>query len=250
MVWQDNVTNAERPSDLIGAWQWHTALSTEIAHAGAGGHRWRSSAGVRTEVWPRFEGLNLVAPGVAGAWEYKPGVGPYRPVFSADGETEWIAAQEAARAGWAGALRLRMRQRLGAAWEFSAGHEWRRLDAHGMAFDRTGREWFGRLEYVPVRDWILALEAAERVGDVVSYSQPPRPDLVAIGKPITFVDTFEQSSPWIAYYFRARTRSGAVEVMRRFGRATLTLRYEFRDTVHAGPGYRNRLTAVRYAVPF
>jgi hypothetical protein len=250
MVWHDNVTNAERTEDLLSALQWHTFVSTGNAWAFEGGHRLRASSQVRAEVWPRFEGLNLVAPGLTGAWEYKPGVGPNRPVFSAEGEGEWIAAHESDRGGWAGALRLRARQRIGDGWLLSAGQEWRRFDARGRAFARTGHGWFGRVEWIPGRDWSLAVEAGERVGDVVSYSRPPRPDLQAIGKPITFVDTFEQDAPWIAYYFRARTRSGVMELQRRLGRSSLTLRHEYRHTLHAGPGYRNRVTGIQFDSSF
>lgn len=97
---------------------------------------------------------------------------------------------------------------------------------------------------------MIAVELRRRFGDVVSYSRPPRPDLGAIGKPITYVDTFEQDVPWIAYYFPARTRSTAVELGRVLDRAGLFLRHEHRDTLHAGPGYRNRITSFRWVFGF
>jgi hypothetical protein len=249
-VWHDNVTNAERPEDLLPGLQWRTELSTGRVHALPGGHRLHVFVGARTEVWPRFQGLNQVAPGLSAAWEYKLGVGMFRPMLVAEGEGEWIAAHERDRGGLAGAGRLQVRQRAGTAWWLSAGHEWRRLDARGRAFDRTGGEWFARVEWAPAAAWTVAAEGRERVGDVVSYSRPPRPDLVAIGKPITFVDTFEQGVPWIAYYFRARTRSGAVELRHQLDKGILTLRHEYRHTLHAGPGYKNRLTSLRFSASF
>jgi hypothetical protein len=250
MAWHDNVTNAERPEDLLPALQWSTAVSAGRLQVMEGGHRLRGLAAVRAEMWPRFEGLNLIAPGLALAWEYKPGVGPQRPVLTVEGEGEWVAAREPDRGGVTGSVRWRVRQRFGTAWHFSAGHEWRRFDARGRAFNRAGRAWFGRLEWVPFQDWSLAVEAGERVGDVISYSRPPRADLEAIGKPITHVRTFERETPWIAYYFRARTRSAVVEVQRQLGRSSFALRHEYRHTLHAGPGYRNRLTGLRVSTPF
>lgn len=250
VVWHDNVTNAERPEDVLGAMEWRTEFAFGRRWLLPAGHRLLGSARVRTELWPRFEGLNLLVPGLVGTWEFKPGLGPHRPVFAVEAEVERALAQERGRGGLGGAGRLSVRQRLGTSWLLAAGHEWRRFDARAKAFDRTGREWFGRAEWSLGESWSLALEARRRVGDVVSYSRPPRPDLVAIGKPITFVDTFEQDVPWIAYYFAAETRSGALEATRTLGRATLTLRQEYRHTLHAGPGYKNQLTSLRLAIPF
>lgn len=250
VVWHDNVTNAERPEDLLPALQWGGELVAGQVRMVEGGHRLLVSGGLRMEVWPRFEGLNLVAPGVALGWEFKPGLGPRRPVLAAGVVGERVAAGESDRHGWGGAARLLGRQRLGTDWLIVAGHEWRRFDARGRAFARTGREWFGRLEWSATSDWTLALEAREREGDVVSYSRPPRPDLEAIGKPIIQVGTFEQAAPWIAYYFQARTRSAAVEVQRHWGRSSLTLRHEHRQTRHAGPGYRNRLIGISVSTRF
>ncbi len=250
VVWHDNVTNAERPEDLIAALQWRTEVRFGAQRSLPGGQRVRGSAGIRSELWPRFEGLNVIVPGLAGSWEFKPGLGPHRPVFAAEAEGEWAVAQESDRGGLGAAGRLLVWQRLGGAWRWSAGHEWRRFDARGRAFDRTGREWFGRVEWTVGEAWSLAVEGRERVGDVVSYSRPPRPDLEAIGKPITFVDTFEQDRPWIAYYFGARTLSRAIEVRRTLGRAAVMLRHEHRHTLHAGPGYKNNLTSLRFSKQF
>jgi hypothetical protein len=249
-VWHDNVTNAERPEDLLSAWQWNGEGETGRVRMLADGHRLRAALNLRTELWPRFEGLNQVAPGVTLGWDFKPGLGPHRPRLAAELEGRGVLAQERDRSGGLAAGRLQILQRVRPDWLLAAGHEWRRFDARGRAFDRTGREWFGRVEWSASPDWVFAAEGRERVGDVVSYSRPPRPDLEAIGKPIALVDTFEQGVPWIAYYFRARTRSGALEVQRIAGRAGITLRHELRHTLHAGPGYRNQLTTLRFATSF
>lgn len=250
-AWHDNVTNAERSVDVLPALQGHAELhGTLFSRALEDGHRLRLTAGGLAEIWPRFEGLNRFATHFTAGWEYKPWLGPYRPVIAAETEGEWTVAQEPMRGGFGGAGRLSVRQRAGAAWLLSAGHEWRLFDARGKAFDRTAHEWVGRVEWSAGADWSLAIEGRERVGDVVSYSRPPRPDIEAIGKPITYVGTFEQDVPWIAYYFRARTRSGAVEVQRSIGRTSLMLRHEYRLTLHAGPGYKNHRTTLRLAIHF
>jgi hypothetical protein len=54
----------------------------------------------------------------------------------------------------------------------------------------------------------------------------------------------------LAYYFRAETRSGRVELQRVFGRATIGVQHEYRHTLHAGPGYDNQLTTLRFRTSF
>lgn len=250
VIWQDNATNAERPQDLLSGWQWRTELQAAGQWLLGDGHRLRATAGANTELWPRFPGLGLFGLEIAAAWEFKPGFGPHRPVFEAGIEGGWTGARERDRSGSGGAGHVQVRQRAGSAWLFTAGHEWRRFDARGRAFDRTAKEWSGRVEWTFAEGWTLAATGRRRVGDVVSYSRPPRPDLVALGKPISFVDTFEQATPWIAYYFAAETRSGSLELLRSFGRSVVGLSYEYRHTLHAGPGYNNQRTALRYGRSF
>ena len=137
VAWHDNVTNGERRSDRLAALEWQTRISRSVGRAFADGHRLGIGAGVRMEIWPRFAGLDVVVPEIAGRWEFKPGVGLHRPVFVAEVEGGWAAARESARGGFGGAGRLLVRQRAGTAWWFSAGHEWRRFDARGPAFART-----------------------------------------------------------------------------------------------------------------
>jgi len=250
LTWHANVTNGEREEDKLAALQWSSDAGREFQHNLGRWHRLRLITRARIEVWPRFEGLDVLAPGVVGTWEFKPGVGHYRPVFAAEVEGEGVAAWERERSGWGGSGRLLVRQRVGSAWLLTGGHEWARFDARDHAFDSTGNEWFGRVDWAPSDRWRFALDGWERVGTVISYSAPPRDDLEAIGKPITYVDTFEQAVPWIAYYFTARTQSVALEGSYMMGRAALTLRYEYRHTKHAGPGYKNHLTTLGYFMPF
>lgn len=244
-IWNSNVTNAEVPGEDLSGLLWQTEVRTTAWQHRLRGQHVALHLGARSEIWPRFQGLDRLAPGAFATWDWKPGLGPHRPVLHAAVEIEPAFAAESARRGLGGAGRLAVRQRLGTAWLLLAGHEWRRFDARDRAFDVTGRQWFGRMEAGASAGWRFAFEASGRVGDVVSYSRPPRPDLTALGKPITTVDTFEQAVPWIAYYFRASTRVTAFEVMRTWGhRTNLTLRHEFRHTRHKGQGYRNQITSL------
>ena len=105
LTWHDNVTNGEREIDRLPALEWQTELQTGIMRVLPDGHRLSMSAGIRLALWARYEGLNLVAPEIAGAWEYKPGFGPHRPLFRAEIEGEGVMANESDRGGWGGAAK-------------------------------------------------------------------------------------------------------------------------------------------------
>ena len=244
LVWNDNVTNGERAEDVLAALSWQSSVGTTGQRLLAGGHRLEGSVGFRAEVWPRFEGLDQVTPEIGGAWSRKLGLGLNAPSVTASLDGSWRFARETGRGGGRAAGRVLLRQRLGAAWLFQAGHERERFDARQIAFARTSRTWFGRAEWNPGGRWWLAFEGARTEGDVVSYSVPPRPDLVQAGKPITLVDTFEQPERLLAYYFPGDTRLAALELIHERGGFGVTLRHEQRRTSHAGPGYENRITSL------
>lgn len=251
-VWSDNASNGERPEDILSGLRGEIDLALPFARALGRGHRLEGSLGLRGEWWPEFEGLNTLAPRLAGGWSYKPGLGPFRPVFFVRGHGEGVLASERARAGWTGNVRVGVDRRILPSLQLQFGREWQRMDARGRAFDRTAAEWVAELRWDLGPVWRVQLEARQRAGDVVSYSAPPRPDLEAIGKPITYVETFEQGIPWIAYYFFAETDIGALTVARTHadGRTSTALRVEERRTRHAGPGYRNRLLALSTSLAF
>jgi hypothetical protein len=249
-IWHDNVTNAERPQDLLSALQWRSDLGAAFHRSLAGGHRLVLSTGLRADIWPQYEGLNAIAPGFTGTWEFKPGLGPLVPVLALAVNGEWSLATETARTGRGGAVNLQLRQRVGTDWLLRAGWERSRFDARGHAFDLTAREWSGRIEWSRLANWRVAVEGRWRQGTVVSYSRPPRPDLELLGKKLTLVDTFEQAEPWLIYYFPARTRSAALELERDFDRSAVVVRYEVRETLHAGPGYHNQRMTLRYRRTF
>lgn len=248
--WLDNVTNAERADEVLSALRWQTAFVGGYERVLRGGNTASLEVGVSADFFPRFEGLDQVGPALELGWEKKLGLGAYRPTLQAGVGAEWMIGQERDRSGQGAQARLAIRQRVTSALVLTVGYEGRRFDARGRAFDRTAREWSAQSDWSINEAWRIRIELRRREGDVVSYSRPPRPDLVALGKPITFVDTFEQAQPWIAYYFDARTTSSLVEVARGSGRNTFAVRHEYHDTQHGNSGYLNQVTAIRFGRRF
>ncbi len=249
-AWHDNVTNGERPEDVLSALQAETRIETGWQRALPGGQQLAAEGGLRAETWARYGGLDRLAPSAGLTWSRKFGLGAQAPSLVAALDGEWRVARESGRGGGAGTAMVGVRKRFGDLWQGEVFHQWERFDARALAFAQTGRRWTARLEYALPAGWSLALDGAWREGTVISYSFPPREDLVKSGKPLTLVDTFKQGEPLIAYYFPAETRQFGLELRRTFERAGLALRHEVRRSFHAGPGYENAITSLRLSTRF
>lgn len=249
--WHDNITNSDRPADILPAFQ---TLATATASRRLLLGRDDSlilGTHLTAEAWPRYDGLDRTALGAALAWQHKFGLGPYAPTLRAELAGEAFAARERDRAGRAGTAALVYRQRFATVMRFQLAHEWARTDARALAFDRTGQETSALLsrQFGPV--WEFSLAARRRHGTVLAYSAPPRPDLIAKGKPITLVPTFDRTVPMIAYYFDARTVGFELRASRSLGpHLELSLAAEHRDTTHGPESYRNRTLTAALAKTF
>jgi hypothetical protein len=248
--WNSNLTNSNRDSDVIGAlrlraeleaFSWRVALGHDDALV--------VGAGARADVCPRFDGLDQFALGPDLAWRHKFGLGALAPVFSVEAGADAVAARESDRAGFAGRARVAWSQRFDDAMQLVLSYEWSRHDARETVYDRTGREAAAELRYALDERWQVSAGATWREGDVLSYATPPRPDLVALARVRTTVDTF--GSPRVAYSLSARTLGGSLAFTRSLGeRSALTLRYEGRDTERSALRYVNHLVSTAISHQF
>lgn len=245
IVWHGNVTNSDRPADRVAALQWQNEFTAGTRWLLPGSNRARAGWHLRADLWPRFQGLDAISAGADLSLSRKLGLGSSVPVLAASVAGEEVFVRESARSGHSGKLTLQAQQRLGSAWQFVAGVEWEKYQARGLAFNRAGREYFLRAELQASPVWWLSAELRTRNGTVVSYTSPPRPDLVTAGKVLTLLDTFERAHPLLAYYFPAETISGAVELTRVLDpRTTAFLRFEYGDTTHNALRYLNQRTTL------
>lgn len=241
-LWHDNVTNADRSDDILPAFQ--TVTEVTASHRVLLGRNDSLLLGARAfaDLWSRYDGLDRTAVGVSAAWQHKFGLGPYVPTVRAELTGDRSFARERDRSATAGSATLLFRQRFAALMRFQFAHEWSRTDARALAFDRTGQETSVQLGRQFGDAWDLTFTLRRRHGTVLAYSSPPRPDLLAKGKQLTFSPTFDRATPFVAYYFDARTIACALRATRTFGpRLALVLSAEIRDTTHGTESYQNRL---------
>ncbi len=247
--WHDNVTNSEIATDILPAFEFAAARTYRVALT-------RDDALLLTgrltaEAWPRYDGLDRTALGLKLVWQHKFGLGAAAPTLRAEFSGAAAAASESGRTSRAGTAALVLRQRFAQLTRVELGHEWLRNDARQLAFDVTARQFFARASHQISSKWELTLGARRRYGTALSYSAPPRPDLVKLGKPITFVTTFDRATPWIAYYFNAHTDTLEAQASRSFGRnLALVLSAEYRETSHGTSRYFNRVGSAALVRPF
>lgn len=249
--WHDNVTNADRTPDRRSA--------VETNHEVTAAHRWTAGRhlGVvlagRTlvEAWPRYDGLDRAAFGLALSAQKKTGFGPGSTVFGAVLSADRFVAREIDRAGLAGAAAFSVRRRFASWAQVHLTREYLRYDARAHAFDRTSRDTRLQLSGDFDGRWTVTAAVARRDGGVLSYARPPHPLLVRDGKALTTVTSFDADVPFVAYYFLARTFTLRTEVSRTLPyRSSVTLSLERRLTSQGVVDYRNHILSLHASHAF
>jgi hypothetical protein len=244
-TWHDNVTNADRAEDRLVAFE--LAQDITAARRWSAGRNGAVFAGARAriEAWPRYDGLDRAAFGLRLGWQQKTGLGAHTPVLAVDLSADRFAAREIGRAGRAGALTATVRRRFSHWALVRLGYEWSRYDAREHAFDRTARESFVSLAADLNGGWRVTAALARRDGGVISYARPPHPILLAGGKALTTVGTFDADRDFVAYYFMARTVSARAELSRALdARTAVALAGEIRETNRGVVAYPNRVLSL------
>ncbi len=240
-LWHDNVTNADRPADIVPTFQSVVELTASHRHLLGRNDSLLLGARAFADLWSRYDGLDRTALGASLTWQHKFGLGPYAPTLRAELAGDLLAARERDRSGQAGTATLVYRQRFATIMRAQFAHQWSRTDARALAFDRTGQETSAQLSRQIGDAWELSFAARRRHGTVLAYSSPPRPDLLAKGKPLTLSSTFDRTAPLVAYYFDARTVAFELRATRSLGpHLALILAAETRNTTHGNASYQNR----------
>jgi hypothetical protein len=242
-TWEENVTNANRAGDRVDALQLATSLAVEQRTGLTRELALLYGAQLEAESWPRFDQLDRVAAGPTLALRYKNGLGALAPTFTLSAAGTLSAARDFGRAGPAGSLSLVYAQGLTDTTHLTAGITGTRLDAHESVYARSGLEGFVECAYDFDANWRLRLSARWRHGDVLSYANPPRPDLVGLARDRTDNDAFGPSM--IVYSLDAHTVSAGALLSRALDEATsLNLGVEWRETTRTPLLYVNRLVSL------
>lgn len=199
--------------------------------------------------FPRFRALNR---GLAGArldWQHVFGETPAAPVFTIEGEIDAIMPVESARRGTLTAVNVRLAQRFARTWRASLTQRFEEYAAKGAVFDRRSTETIAEIarDFGPVTR--ITLTGRWREGDVVTYAQFRRPDLLAVAHTTARLDTFRL--PMTAYAIDARTVAGRIAIQHAATDDTaVILSYEYSMSTHRDLKFQNPILALSYVIQY
>lgn len=242
-TWNSNATNANAPSDRIGALLTSADLIASNRYGLGRDDSVHVTLHAGTEWWPRFNSLLLASGGARLEWRHKFGLGALAPVFSVEGSADAVAAKEAGRRGTASSVLVSLRKRFNDTWRATLLQEYAQHAAQFAVYDRTGVETALEIDHDVTEVARLTFRASYRDGDVLSYGTPPRPDLVSVAPNRRPVTTF--GSPMVAYSIDARTVGLKLALTRAIDEdSAFIVGYEWRDTSRTPLRYVNHLVSL------
>lgn len=254
--YDDNVTRAQLDRDI----KFDTALL--VTTASASRYRFTDNSDVSLTLalsgaaYRRYGGLDNLNAGVALAYHWKSGLGPYVPELHVSATATRLEFRDAARDGWLYAGEVGIAKRLSdrAGLQMAYQVEQRRSDTIAArivpaiaadVFDLASRSLRFSGDYSLSADYVLAGAYSLRDGDIVSTTLRNLPIFLA-SNAIAMDPVFGAGR--VAYKMKARTRGLSLGLSRLIGRqASLTLGYEHLDSrAERSISYRSNVVHLIY----
>lgn len=245
VAWDGNITNGEAVWDRIGALRVNADLIGSSKYDLSASDAVHLTAHFGGDWVPRFDGLNGALAGAHADWQHVFGKDALAPVFTVEGGADMQWVHEKIRRGFASEVTLRLSKRFGSAWRAAILERFDNYNARAHVFDTRGSETtlqVGRDIGPATR---VMLSARYRDGDVVTYAQYHRPDLVAIARDYLPVTTFGERMA--AYSVKAKTVAGRVALVHATAEDTaLELAYEYAQTRTTGLKFADQIVSLSW----
>jgi hypothetical protein len=256
----DNLTRAQLEHDIMS--------DAALLVSGSGGSAMQLSENGRLlltlalsgSAYRRYHGLDHLGAGLALAYRWKSGLGPYAPELRLSGASTRLDYRDAGRDSWLYlaeiGLAKRLSQRLGMRVAYQV--EQRKSDTVGSrvvpriaanVFDLKSRNLNASADYSPHPHYVLSAAFTLRDGDIVSTTLRNFP-IFRASSAIALDPVFGPNR--YAYTMQARTRGLSLGVSRVLGsHASFTLGYEYVDSrVDGGIDYSGNLVRASYLYQF
>lgn len=238
-LFNSNVSNAETSPDREADGFWEAEIGSSWSLPVETGWRFSSRFFVGSQVPFTYSAFTMV--GLGGQFEanYKAGLGPLAPRFSAGIRIEYDFFEEEIQSGWRYLPAVHFRKRLCRDLELDLFYQFDSRVAASELYDGDGHTGGLVLRWEPGQRWSFACSYQARYGDVVSYATPPKPALVEQAEIIVpGLLTFDR--PLTGY--RLRGLSHTVEAAAGYAitpDTSLLLTYRFRHTTRDSIQYDN-----------
>lgn len=243
VAWQNNLSHGEAVWDRISTLQVNADLLASSKYQAGLGDVFHATIHLGGDWVPRFSKLNGGVGGVRGDWQHTFGTDLFAPVFTAELSGDGVATSESARRGAEGAFTLRVAKRFRTGWRTAISERFDANHANSEVFRNRSSETAIEVGRDLNDSTRVTLTGRWRNGDVVTYAQYDRPDLLAIARASEALDTFRTAMT--AYAMRAQTVSGRLALVRATSEETATiLSYEYGRTTRSGLRFATQTIAL------
>jgi len=242
-TWESNVTNANVSSDQIDSIRLNGNLVAAQRYALTRDDALQVALRLGGEWWPRYNGLSSGLLGARGGWRHQFGADPLAPVVMIEGFADAVAAKDTGRRGAGAGAAVSVRKRLNDLTRATFSHEVGWFDARYGVYDRGASETSLELERDLSPLMRVTLTGRFRDGDVVSYAEGTRPDLIALAPQRIETDIFGRTLT--AHRIDARTWGARAAFVRALDDdSAIVLAYEWRGTRRQALSFSNSLVSI------
>jgi hypothetical protein len=245
IAWAGNISNGEAIWDRIDALQLGADVVSTYPLKTYRNDAFHATLHLGGDWYPRFSALTRGALGPRLDWQHTFGPNDFAPVFTVELGADGVFTRESARRGVDGGLTLKLAQRISDTWHASVSERFDDDRAKASVFDNRGSEAAVEIahDFTESTRWVVG--GRWRDGDVVTYAQYDRPDLVAIAHHQATLETF--NTPMTAYAAKARTATAKVALIQATSDQTaITVSYEYSRSRGTGLRFESQLIALSF----
>ncbi len=245
VAWHGNISNGEAVWDRIGALELGADVVAssqyDLSHVDA----IHASAHFAADWFPRFYRLTRGAAGARLDWQHTFGNDAFAPVFTVEGSADGIGAVESERQGFDGAITLKLSKKFADAWRVAISERFEQYAAKAGVFDSGSSEAAFEVSRDINDATRFVLSGRWRDGDVVTYAQYHRPDLLAIAHDHLPLRTFHEAMT--AYAANGQTVAGRAALVHATTEETaLVLAYEYARTTGTNLRFVNQVVSLSF----
>lgn len=238
IAWQGNVSNGEASWDRIGTLELNADSLSSSQYALGTTDLFHATVHLGGAWYPRFSQLGRGLLGARVDWQHTFGADEFAPVLSIEAAGDATGTVETARRGVGGGVTVKLSKRFGTAWRAAVSQRFDEYNAKRSVFDNGSRETGIEVSRDLNGSTRLAVSGRWRQGDVVTYAQYDRPDLVGIAHDSAELKTFR--TPMTAYATDARTLGGRVAVIHATAEdSAIVLAYDYAQTKRSALRFAN-----------
>lgn len=190
-AWMGNVSNGSAVWDRISTLQLGLNALSTMERDFTRSDAYYLSTHLGGEWYPRFLDLSQAELGARIGWRHTFGAGDFAPVFGVEGAGDWILASDKPRRGTLSAVTLKIGKRFASVWRATLSQRFDDYAAQRAVFDARGSETSLEIGRDFGNSTRLLLTGRWREGDVVTYANYDRPDLMAIARDSAVLETFD-----------------------------------------------------------